>query len=57
MRGRYQAICHPLTLNSRTGVGRARKVIGLIWVTSLVSAYPWAIFAKVSCCKGQLQPA
>lgn len=44
---RYQAICHPLTLNSRTGVGRARKMIVLIWVTSVVSAYPWSIFAKV----------
>ena len=44
---RYQAICHPLTLNSRTGVGRARRVIVIIWVTSIVSAYPWSIFAKV----------
>ena len=45
---RYQAICHPLTLNSRTGVGRARRMIVLIWVTSVVSAYPWSIFAKVA---------
>ena len=45
---RYQAICHPLTLTSRTSVGRAKRVILLIWCTSLVSAYPWAIFAKVN---------
>ena len=45
---RYQAICHPLTLNSRTGVGRARRVILLIWVSSAVSAFPWAVFAKVN---------
>ena len=45
---RYQAICHPLTLNCRTGVGRARRVILLVWIVSAVSAFPWAIFAKVN---------
>ena len=45
---RYQAICHPLTLNSRTGVGRARRVILIIWISSVVSAFPWSIFAKVN---------
>ena len=45
---RYQAICHPLTLNSRTGVGRARRVILLVWFISTVSAFPWSIFAKVN---------
>ena len=45
---RYQAICHPLTLNSRTGVGRARRVILIIWVSSAVSALPWSVFAKVN---------
>ena len=45
---RFQAICHPLTLNSRTGVGRARLVILIIWVVSTLSAFPWSIFAKVN---------
>ena len=45
---RYQAIRHPLTLNSRTGVGRARRVILIVWIVSAVSAFPWAIFAKVN---------
>ena len=45
---RYQAICHPLTLNSRTGVGRARWVILIIWIASVISAFPWSIFAKVN---------
>ena len=45
---RYQAICHPLSLNSRTGVGRARRVILIVWISSAVSAFPWAIFAKVN---------
>ena len=45
---RYQAICHPLTLNSRTGVGRARRVILIIWISSAVSAFPWSVFAKVN---------
>ena len=43
-----QAICHPLTLNSRTGVGRARRVILIIWISSAVSAFPWSVFAKVN---------
>ena len=45
---RYQAICHPLTLNSRTGVGRAKRVILILWICSVISALPWAVFAKVN---------
>ena len=45
---RYQAICYPLTLNSRVGVGRARRIIILVWVASVASAFPWSIFAKVN---------
>ena len=45
---RYQAICHPLTLNSRTGVGRAKRVILILWTCSIISALPWAVFAKVN---------
>ena len=29
-------------------MGRAKRVIVLIWCPSLVSTYPWAIFAKVN---------
>lgn len=45
---RYQAICHPLSLNSRSGAGRAKRMILLVWVVSLVSALPWSLFAKVN---------
>jgi len=45
---RYQAICHPLSLNSRSGAGRAKRMILLVWVVSLVSALPWSMFAKVN---------
>ena len=45
---RFQAICHPLSLNSRTGVGRARRVVLLVWTSSILSALPWAVYAKVN---------
>ena len=32
---RYQAICHPLSLNSRSGAGRAKRMILLVWVVRL----------------------
>ena len=58
---RYQAICHPLSLSSRTGVGRSKRLsekgfqcdpvparmVVIVWAISLISALPWAIFTKV----------
>ena len=58
---RYQAICHPLSLSSRTGVGRSKRLsekgfqcdpvparmVVIVWAISLISSLPWAIFTKV----------
>ena len=45
---RYLAICHPLSSLSRSSTGKAKKTICLIWLLSLLSASPWAIFTKVN---------
>ena len=33
---------------SRSSTGKARKVIGMIWLVSFLSAMPWAFFTKVN---------
>ena len=45
---RYLAICRPLSPLSRSSTGKAKKMIGLIWLISFISASPWAFFTKVN---------
>ena len=33
---------------ARSSIGKAKKIILLIWVVSFVSALPWAVFTKVT---------
>ena len=33
---------------SRSSTGKARKMIGMIWLVSFLSAMPWAFFTKVN---------
>ena len=44
---RYLAICRPLSPLSRSSMGKAKKIILLIWIISFLSALPWALFTKV----------
>ena len=44
---RYLAICRPLSPLSRSTMGKAKKIILLIWIISFLSAFPWALFTKV----------
>lgn len=45
---RYLAICRPLSPLSRSTMGKAKKIILLIWIISFLSAFPWALFTKVN---------
>ena len=45
---RYLAICQPLSPLARSSTGQAKKMIGLIWSISFMSASPWAFFTKVN---------
>ena len=45
---RYLAICRPLSPLSRSSTGKAKKVVGVIWLVSFLSASPWALFTKVN---------
>ena len=45
---RYLAICQPLSPLARSSTGQAKKMIGLIWSISFMSAFPWAFFTKVN---------
>ena len=45
---RYLAICQPLSPLSRSSTGQAKKMVGLIWSISFLSAMPWAFFTKVN---------
>lgn len=45
---RYLAICHPLYSHTMSGFKRAVRIIALVWVISLVAAFPYAIFTKVN---------
>uniref|UniRef100_A0A0A9WSE9 Neuropeptides capa receptor n=1 Tax=Lygus hesperus TaxID=30085 RepID=A0A0A9WSE9_LYGHE len=45
---RYLAICHPLHNYSMSGLHRAIKIIGALWVVSLLAASPFAIYTKIN---------
>ena len=45
---RYLAICHPLHAYRMAGVGRAAKILAVIWFVALVSAVPFAVFTWIS---------
>ena len=45
---RYLAICQSLSPLSRSSTGQAKKMVGLIWSISFLSAMPWAFFTKVN---------
>ena len=44
---RYSAICKPLAQRTRSSPGKAKKIIGKIWLLSFISAAPWAAYTKV----------
>lgn len=44
---RFLAICHPLHLYTMSGLQRAVRIIGALWVISFLSAVPFAVFTKV----------
>lgn len=44
---RFLAICHPLHLYTMSGLQRAVRIIGALWVVSFLSAVPFAVFTKV----------
>lgn len=45
---RYVAIYHPLFLQTTSSLTRAVRIIAIIWVVSLVSAIPFAIYTRVN---------
>ncbi|KAH8030994.1 hypothetical protein HPB51_012462 [Rhipicephalus microplus] len=45
---RYVAIYHPLFLQTTSSLTRAVRIIAIIWVVSLVSAVPFAIYTRVN---------
>ncbi|XP_055336518.1 neuropeptides capa receptor-like [Paramacrobiotus metropolitanus] len=45
---RYLAICHPISTQTMTSLSRAKMMIGIIWLASLMSAIPYAFFVKVN---------
>lgn len=45
---RYVAIYHPLFLQTTSSLTRAVRIIGVIWVMSLVSAIPFAVYTRVN---------
>ncbi|XP_068082669.1 neuropeptides capa receptor isoform X2 [Anabrus simplex] len=45
---RYLAICHPLYSYSMKGLRRALRIIAVVWMISLVSAVPFAVYTTVS---------
>ncbi|XP_063233068.1 neuropeptides capa receptor-like [Bacillus rossius redtenbacheri] len=45
---RYLAICHPLHSYAMSNLERAVKIIAFLWLLSLVSATPFAVFTTVS---------
>lgn len=44
---RFLAICYPLHSYAMSGLKRAVRIIASIWIISLVSATPFAIFRKI----------
>lgn len=45
---RYLAICHPLHHYAMSGLERAVKIIAMLWVVSLVSAAPFAVYTRIN---------
>nr|CAD7415339.1 unnamed protein product [Timema poppensis] len=45
---RYLAICHPLHSYTMSNLERAWKIIAFLWLLSLVSAVPFAVFTSVN---------
>lgn len=44
---RYLAICHPLHAYTMAGLGRAARIVALIWLVALICALPFAIYTGV----------
>ncbi len=45
---RYLAICHPLYSHTMSGFKRAVRIIGLVWLVSLLSATPYYLFTQLN---------
>ncbi len=45
---RYLAICHPLYSHTMSGFKRAVRIIVLVWIVSMLSAVPYALFTKLN---------
>ena len=45
---RYLAICHPLHAYTMSGLGRAARIVALIWLVALIFALPFAIYTGIS---------
>ena len=44
---RYLAICHPYYSYTMSGLHRASKIIGTVWVLALITAIPYAVCTEV----------
>ena len=44
--GRYWAICKPLSPFSRSSLSRAKRTIGIMWLFSFLTAFPWSFFTR-----------
>lgn len=44
---RYLAICHPLHSYAMSGLRRALRIIGALWIIGFVSATPFAVYTTV----------
>lgn len=42
------AICHPLHAYRMAGLGRAAKIVALIWTVAFASALPFAIYTTIA---------
>ena len=45
---RYLAICHPLHAYTMAGLGRAARIVALIWMVALICALPFAIYTGIA---------
>ncbi|XP_054709125.1 neuromedin-U receptor 2-like [Uloborus diversus] len=45
---RYIAICHPIRQQTKSKLSRAIRNIGIIWLGSILSAIPYAVFTRVN---------
>lgn len=44
---RFLAICHPLHLYTMSGLQRPVRIIAGLWIVSLLSAVPFAVFTDI----------